>query len=334
MLTCPTQKYAARYPFRMIERIAIIDMGTNTFHLLVAEWREGELQILHREKMPVKLGMGGINQDLITVEAIHRGLMCLRNFAVLLKKWQVHKAIGFGTSALRSARNGKDIIELFRRETGMNLKLISGEEEAEYIYYGVRSALDLGLEKSLIVDIGGGSVEFIVADREMMYWKRSFEMGAQRLLELYHKHEPIPAEEIHQLGGYFENQLKPLAEAVRRFVPQTLVGSSGTFDTLSEIYCIRKGIDIGPDSPETPLSVPDFFTIHNELISKNRSERMQIPGMIEMRVDMIVVASCLVKYLIDTYSFKRIRVSSYSLKEGVLARWKDNSEPGRQTTNQ
>ncbi len=309
-------------------------MGTNTFHLLVAAWREGQLQILYREKVPVKLGMGGINQGFITEEAIQRGLMCLRNFAVLLEKWQVHKAMGFGTSALRSARNGKEVIERFHRETGIDLKLISGEEEAEYIYYGVRSALDLGLEKSLIVDIGGGSVEFIIADREMIYWKRSFEMGGQRLLELYHKHEPILIEEIHQLEAYFENQLKPLAEAMKHFVPQTLAGSSGTFDTLSEIYCIRKRISIGMDSPETPLSVPDFFIIHKELISKNRSERMQIPGMIEMRVDMIVVASCLVKYLMDKYSFKRIRVSSYSLKEGVFARWKDNSEPSRQTANQ
>ncbi len=305
----------------MPERIAIIDLGTNTFHLLIAERHDRQSKILHREKVAVKLGMGGINNGTITDEAVERGLKCLINFAGLLQKWQVTKSIGFGTSALRSARNGKDVLELFQRKTGMNLKLISGDQEAEYIYYGVRTALDLGQEKSLIVDIGGGSVEFIIADGEKIFWKKSFEIGAQRLLELFHRHDPILAEEVGLLETYILDKLKPLAEVVPLFHIRTLAGSSGTFDTLSEIHCIRRSINITPDSPETPLTLSDFFVIHSELISKSRAERMQIPGMIEMRVDMIVVASCLVKYLIDTFSLQRIRVSSYSLKEGVLSQW-------------
>jgi exopolyphosphatase / guanosine-5'-triphosphate,3'-diphosphate pyrophosphatase len=98
-----------------------------------------------------------------------------------------------------------------------------------------------------------------------------------------------------------------------------LIGSSGTFDTLSDIFCITHDIHKSPEEIETPLSIPGFYEIYQELIQKTRAERMDIPGMIEMRVDMIVVACCLIRYLLEHHAFKRIRVSTYSLKEGVFA---------------
>lgn len=305
----------------MLEKIAIIDLGTNTFHLLIASWENGKASILLREKESVKIGLGGINQRTITDEAFHRALECIKRFKKNLTEWNVTRVLALGTSALRNALNGKDLIQKIKESTGIDIKLISGDEEAEYIYFGVRSALDLGLNKSLIVDIGGGSVEFIIGDRSSIFWKQSFEIGAQRLLELYHRHDPILAEEVKQLDAHFLKSLTPLQQAIQSHAPLTLVGSSGTFDTLSEIYCIHHNLNYSTNQTETPLTVTGFYEIHNELLSKNRATRLQMPGMIEMRVDMIVTASCLVKYLIDTFSIANIRVSSYSLKEGVLARW-------------
>ncbi len=305
----------------MKERIAIIDLGTNTFHLLIAEWDGKKTYILHSEKQPVKIGLGGINQGIITDEGILRALNCIRRFKEILQVWNVGDVQAFGTSALRNAINGKDVIHKIKSETGVEIKLISGDEEAEYIYFGVRSALDLGTEKSLIVDIGGGSVEFIIGDKENIFWKQSFEIGGQRLLEMYHKHDPILLEEVNLLETHLAKTLTPLQEANQTFRLVTLVGSSGTFDTLSEIYCVNHHIDISSHPPETPLTISEFYKIHDELLTKSRAERLKIRGMIEMRVDMIVVASCLVKYLIDKFSFQKIRVSSYSLKEGVLAKW-------------
>jgi exopolyphosphatase/guanosine-5'-triphosphate,3'-diphosphate pyrophosphatase len=305
----------------MTERIAIIDLGTNTFHLLIATHENGKTEILHRERQAVKIGMGGINHGLITEEATQRALACLKSFKEVMAKWQVSRARAIGTSALRQARNGPEIIEKIRSATGIEIRLITGNEEAEYIYHGVRSAMDLGPETSLIVDIGGGSVEFIIGNNERIIWKQSFETGAQRLLELFNKHDPIWPEEIAQLEVHLERTLIPLRDAIAKQNPSTLVGSSGTFDTLSEIYCIRHGIPYLATQTETPLTFDEFFRIHADLISRNRAERLAIPGMIEMRVDMIVTASCLVKFLLDRYTFKSVRVSTYSLKEGVLARW-------------
>ena len=303
----------------MENRIAIIDMGTNTFHLLIAEKSNNSYAIVHRERIASKIGVGGINHGMITPEGEERALRALKDFKEVLNHWSVSNAMAFGTSALRNAKNGLSLIERIKFEIGVEAKIISGDEEAELIYKGVRTAVNLGKEKSLIVDIGGGSVEFIIGNEAEIFWKQSFEIGGQRLLERFHHHDPILKEEVTRLQEFLNEALKPLLTQLHILQPTTLVGSSGTFDTLSEIYCHQQNIHY-EDLPETPLTLQAFENIYKELLSKTRAQRMKIPGMIEMRVDMIVVACCLVEFLIRNHAaFINIRVSTYSLKEGVLA---------------
>ncbi len=319
MVKADQLEFSFRLHNNLENHIAIIDLGTNTFHLLLAKWEGTGYRITHRERLAVKIGLGGINDGIITEAGIERALDALKHFRITLQHTGIRKVFAFGTSALRNARNGKEIASLIQDQTGIEVNIISGDEEAAYIYYGVRKALKLGESSSLIVDIGGGSVEFIIGDEKAIRWKRSFEIGAQRLLEKYQQHDPILPIEVNNLNAYFQVALKPLFEAIQKFKPTTLIGSSGTFDTLSEIHCIRNNIPQHPDAPETPLSLESFREIYAALLRKNRAERLQIPGMIEMRVDMIVVACCLIDYLLDHSVFTAIRVSSYSLKEGVLA---------------
>ena len=303
----------------MQRRVAIIDLGTNTFHLLIAEKGEAGYTIMYRDRLAVKIGMGGINHGLITESALHRALVAMQSFKNTIDQHRADTIYAFGTSAMRNAQNGREIAEKIKSVTGIEINIIPGEEEAHYIYLGVRAALGLGSDKNLIVDIGGGSVEFIIADHDQVFWKQSFEIGAQRLLERFQKHDPILAAETKELEQYFEQSLPSLFAALRKFNPVVLVGSSGTFDTLSDIFCIEHDIHKSAEEIETPLTIDGFYDIFRELILKNREQRMQVPGMIEMRVDMIVVACCLVKYLLEKHPFNRIRVSTYSLKEGVLA---------------
>ena len=303
----------------MKNRVAIIDMGTNTFHLMIADINEGKHAIVHRERTAVKIGMGGINDGLITEAGAERALTALKKFKQTIDTHHVNRVLAFGTSALRNAKNGEEIIERIKRTTGIEAKIISGDEEARLIYMGVKSAMDLGPEKSLIIDIGGGSVEFIIASQEEIFWKQSIEIGAQRLLEKFHPHEPILSEEIESLNSFFTEALQPVFDQLEKHRPHTLVGSSGTFDTLSEIYCIRRDLHKLLQNIETPLSFGGFYEIYEELITKDRAQRMLMPGMIEMRVDMIVVACCLIRFLIEHHQFRNVRVSTYSLKEGVLA---------------
>jgi len=303
----------------MQNKIAIIDMGTNTFHLLLAEADERGYHITYRERLAVKLGKGGINHGFITEEGIQRALLAMQSFRNTIDQAGITKIFAFGTSAMRNARNSNEVVDRIKALTGIDVTIISGDREAEFIYMGVKSALDIGRENALIIDIGGGSVEFIIGNNDRIHWKKSIEIGAQRLLEQFQKSDPITASEIITLNTYFAAQLAPLAEALRLYPAHTLIGSSGTFDTLSDIFCEEHDIHKSPEEIETPLSLAGFYDIYKELLEKDRVQRMAIPGMIEMRVDMIVVASCLIYYILQQHSFNRIRVSTYALKEGALA---------------
>lgn len=293
-------------------------MGTNTFHLLIAEEDERGYHITYRERLAVKIGKNGITKGVITEEGIHRALLAMQSFKNTIDQQQISNVYAFGTSALRNATNGEDVVRRIETVTGIQTYVISGDQEAEYIYMGVKAAMDIS-EKSLIIDIGGGSVEFIIGDNTGVDWKKSIEIGAQRLLEQFQKNDPITGEEIKSLDLYFEKMLAPLFEQLRNYNPAILIGSSGTFDTLSDIFCIQHDIHKSEEEIETPLTLEGFYTIYEDLLCKNREQRMQIPGMIEMRVDMIVVACCLIRYILSRHAFNRIRVSTYALKEGVLA---------------
>jgi exopolyphosphatase/guanosine-5'-triphosphate,3'-diphosphate pyrophosphatase len=300
-------------------RIAVIDMGTNTFHLLIAEVSPAGQRILYRNHEAVRIGMAGINEGVITESGCQRAISAMKAFKKIIDEHQVDRVHAFGTSAFRNAGNGRALADVIQSLTGIPVEIISGDAEADYILAGVQCAMDLGDSISLVMDIGAGSVEFIIGDRNNVYWKQSFEIGGQRLLEEFQKHDPITADEIRALDSHFQKSLEPLLASMKTFQPEVLIGSSGTFDTLSDIFCIRQNISRTYLEPETPLSIEGFSMIYRELISKSRDERMRIPGMIEMRVDMIVVSSCLIRFILGSHPFKQIRVSSYSLKEGVLA---------------
>ncbi|HZY82527.1 MAG TPA: exopolyphosphatase [Cyclobacteriaceae bacterium] len=298
--------------------VAIIDMGTNTFHLLVAEI-SSKPKILVREREAVKVGKGGINKNMITDEGFARALNTIGKFKTIIDQYSVRKTLAFGTSAIRNAANGHELIDAIRSKTGIEARIIDGEEEADLIYRGVRAALDLGQENSMIVDIGGGSVEFIIGNATGVQWKHSFEIGGQRLLEEFQKFDPIGKEDITNLERFLDQQLDPLKQQLKKYGPATMVGVSGTFDTLSEMFCMRNNLPYYPDDSETPFDINAFPSIYNDLLTHDRAGRLALPGMIEMRVDMIVVACVLVNFLVHLHDFKNIRVSSYSLKEGVLA---------------
>ena len=301
-----------------MKHVAIIDMGTNTFHLMLATITSEGFIINYREKVPVKIGKGGINEGYITQEGIERAVKAMNEFKITIQNARIENALAFGTSALRNAKNGEEVVKRIEAESGIKTQIISGLQEAAYIYNGARAAIDMGSEKSLIMDIGGGSVEFIIGNDNEIFWSHSFEIGGQRLLEKFQKHDPITKEEVGTLFNFFTKELASLFTELKIHKPKTLIGSSGTFDTLSDIYCLRNNLALN-DTPETPFSLDAFDDIYEELLIKDRAARMRIPGMIEMRVDMIVVACCLIKFLLSNHDFDNIRVTSYSLKEGVLA---------------
>lgn len=299
-------------------RIAVIDMGTNTFHLLIVEVSNGDFRILYKEKAAVKIGEKGINKGMITEAAQERALSTLHHFKAIIEAEKAERVFATATSAIRNAKNGEALAHRIELETGISPRIISGLQEAEYIYYGVKKALTIGDQPALIMDIGGGSIEFIIGTGSEILWKQSFEIGALRLVEKFQKHDPILPEEITSLESYFYDHLAELMDAQARFLPKVLIGSSGTFDTLSDIYRFENNLSKDESDTEYVLTLDAFHNIYQELITKNKEERLEMPGMIPLRVEMIVVACVLVNYIIRELKMEDIRVSAYALKEGVL----------------
>ncbi len=299
-------------------KVAVIDMGTNTFHLIIAEIKEGKYKLILKDRQPVKIGEKGINQGFISPEGSERAIRTMTAFKKIIDEQEVQYVQATATSAFRNAKNGQEIANSILKKVNIAPDIISGTEEAELIYQGVKEAIDIGPDPALIMDIGGGSIEFIIGNREHILWRQSFEIGGQRLLEKFHQTDPISSNDHEKLESYLSISLKDLIASAEKLKPGVLIGSSGAFDTFSDMFLHSNGQSQNGSFTERPLSMEGFQRIHQELLGKNRAQRLLMPGMIEMRVDMIVVASILVSFVMKTLNIDHIRVSSYALKEGLL----------------
>ncbi|MDW7693242.1 exopolyphosphatase [Flammeovirgaceae bacterium SG7u.111] len=297
--------------------IAVIDMGTNTFQLLVGKPDPDGFTPLFRTSFFVKIGKGGISEGKITDEAMERAIIALKKLQAHALEHGAGEIHATATSAIRSAKNSRTFLEKIEKETGILPRVIDGNEEAGFIYSGVRSVFDPGKEKMLILDIGGGSVEFIIADGETVFWKRSIEIGAQRLVDAFHHSDPIAKDELLRLTSFLDGKLEEVFGEIEKHQPKMMVGCAGTFDTVQDIYCQEKGLPKdGGEVFEVPISA--YLSIHQQFVEKDRAGRLEIPGMLEKRVDMIVVASVLADFLLHKGGFEKLIVSKASLKEGVL----------------
>ena len=303
-------------------RLGIIDLGTNTFHLLIIDRNGNEVTHIFHESRPARIGLGGINKKIITPEALERALNVLDYFREKLDEFGVNAAdtFAFGTSAIRNADNSPEFCAEVLKKTNIKITVIDGNQEAEYIYKGVRHGAKLGSAPALIMDIGGGSVEFIIGNDTQIFWKQSFEIGGQRLMEKFMRNDPLSQADRRNLYNYFEENLIPLHNAVHQYSPEKLVGSSGTFDTLVDIDFHFRTNDWAPKAQtDFSLELEEFYRIYALIVAGDHDQRLAIPGMIELRVDMIVVAVCLIDYVLKSYGIRQIQVSSYALKEGVVA---------------
>lgn len=300
-------------------RIAVIDLGTNTFNLLIAETTSANgFVTIYNEKLPVRLGEGGINSGVITEAAYMRGLEAMDTYAESIRQWKVDQKMAFATSAMRNAANGKQFVEDVYQRCGIRINVISGDEEAGFIYMGVQQALQFHDQNSLIIDIGGGSTEFILANKNGLIWKQSFEIGASRLLQRFKPSDPIQPSEVEAIVDYLSESLIPLKKIVAEHPVYDLIGASGSFDSLAEMILARFYDGKEFNGTEFVFDLEQAEIIHKQLLSSTHEERLQIKGLVAMRVDMIVISAILVEYIIRELGIAHMRMSAYALKEGVL----------------
>lgn len=300
-------------------KVAVIDLGTNTFHLLIAEVTNNSFKVIYKTTTAVKLGEGRINENIIIPEAFERGLQTLQSYKNTINSYQVKQIKATATSAVRSAKNGQDFIEAVKEKTDINIEIITGDAEAAYIYEGVKASGAIE-NISLIMDIGGGSVEFIVCDNNQIYWKKSYNIGAARLMQQFFKSDPINDNDHAAILNHLKTELNELVDVCARSQPQLLIGSAGAFETFAEVISIQNHKHVNIDEIKCyNLSFDDYKIAAQKIINSTHQQRIVMPGIITLRVDMIVMAAILTNYVLTSTHIRNIKLSTFDLKMGVLA---------------
>lgn len=293
---------------------AVIDLGTNTFHLIIAEVADSSVNVLYKTNVPVRLGEGRINENIIIPAAFERGIQTLKTFREIINEFGAFSIKAIATSAVRSASNGLDFVNAAKELANIDIEIITGDQEAAYIFNGVK-ATGLISELSLIMDIGGGSTEFILCNKEELLWKKSYNIGAARLMQAYFKSDPISQVEQQGITDQLDNELTELIQICNEYQPRHLIGSAGAFETFAAM--LIKGIDI-KSIKSTPLELLAYKSLSKKLIASTHEGREAMPDLIKLRVDMIVIASILTNYIIHRLQISKLSLSTYDLKMGVL----------------
>lgn len=290
---------------------AVIDLGTNTFNLLIAEVTENTFKIVETQREAVLLGMGGINHGFITDEAIQRALAAIGHFKQRCEEYGVSDVRCIGTSALREARNTNDLIQMVQSSFGYTIEVISGQREAELIYNGTKIVHSFD-QTAVIMDIGGGSTEFIKADSEGAQEIISLDIGVSRIYQSLNEPKDFNHELERKIYSFLDDQE---AGKLQPFHCPVLIGSSGSFETFYEMLLEQEFDHCGEVFEMTKAELLPIleWTIHSTY--QNRLSNKWITA---MRKEMLPIAAIKVKWTIEKIGAEKILISPYSLKEGAL----------------
>jgi len=298
-------------------RVCVIDLGTNSFHAVIVDAHpNGTFRVVDRMKEMVRLGQRGLLSGVLPEAAMERGMKALQRIHILASGWGVQEYLAFATSAIREARNGGAFIERVREEIGIRIRAISGSQEARLIYEGVRRAVDMPVP-TLIVDIGGGSVEFIVSTREGVPFATSLKLGAARMTEQFVTTDPLSPDEQAALRAHYRQELEPVIAAARAHDVEMIVGSSGTAKSLARV-CINRHGDASRSVFQQDVDAEPFRQTMTRIIGAGKEARGRMSGIGPKRVDQIGAGAVLMDTLLEDLPVERLRISSHALREGMV----------------
>jgi exopolyphosphatase / guanosine-5'-triphosphate,3'-diphosphate pyrophosphatase len=310
----------------MLTTIAIIDLGSNTFNLLIANVSTTNTRIMHTAKQAVKLGQSTIEQNIINEEAQQRAIITLNDFVKICAQYNVQHITAYATSAVRNAVNCDNFCAAVKIKTGITITVIDGLTEAELIYKGVKQTINIAPNsKALIMDIGGGSTEFIICNNTQILWKQSFNIGIARLLAKFNPSDVITTTETNTIRTYLSNELVALTSAVKTHKPSILIGSSGSFDTFADMLLLEENKQVlAPDRNSYQYELKNLKSLFKQFYCRPYSQRLAMNGMLALRAEMIVLAALCTEHVIDTYNISDVRLSTYALKEGAMYNFMEN----------
>lgn len=297
--------------------IAGIDIGTNTLRLLISDIGDSHFKEIYSERKTTRLGEGLSNLGCLAENAIARSLSTLKNFRSIIDRYSIDKVVVVATSAVREAENRQYFIDLVRKETGFDIEMISGEEEARRTFLGVLHVLDRGVGNIVAIDIGGGSTEFICGSGNKITSKISIDLGVVKLTERYIKSDPVSQTDLASMQDEIANKIKGVIIQIKDIKGARLVGTAGSITTLAAIDQRMEAYN--------PLRINNYILklfslekIFSELISRSIYDRKKIVGLEPGREDIIVAGAAILKIAMKEMGYDSLIVSDYGLREGIV----------------
>lgn len=300
-------------------RIGALDLGSNSFHLLVADVHpDGTFESIAREKDMLRLGDEVARDGRISDPTISRIVESTRHLKKLADASGATEVIAKATSAIRSAANGSDVVDQIEAATDINVEVINGQEEARLIFGAIRASVVIDPAPALCIDLGGGSVELMVGDANRLLWVTSLNLGVGRLTERFVHSDPPSKGERHALEAYLRGSLEAVAEEVALLSPQMVVGSSGTLSDLAAMVVAFQTGDEPRSRNQLTVTRDDFLAVHERIVRAKVSDRRRMPGLEDKRAELIVAGSTFLAVAMDVFGFKQITISEWALREGII----------------
>ena len=300
-------------------RVAAVDMGSNSFHLLVVEAHpDGSFDVLLREKDVLRLGEVVTRTGGIPEADVERVLDTLRRFAGMAASIEATATVACATSAMREADNSAAVVDLIREETGIDVEVISGRREAELIFSAVRASLDLEPGPAVCFDLGGGSLEVTVGDNAGLQWSTSVHLGVARLATQFVTQDPPSPEELAAVEARVREVLDPLVEEIAPLGARKLVGTSGTFLDLARMAHAHRTGSVPSSVNQLVVRREDLAAMHERVVTMAAPARAKVAGLDARRADQIPVGSLVLLTILDRFGFDELVVGEWALREGIV----------------
>lgn len=304
-----------------VKRVAAIDLGTNSFHAVIVDiYPDGSFYTIDKLKEMVLLAEKGFNNRL-SEDAIQRALEALNKIKTLSEHQGADQILAYATSAIREAENGGVFIQRVIDEVGIKIVAIPGRMEAELIGLAVQHGVQLPKSPSLIMDIGGGSVEFILADKKKFFFLTSKKLGVARMTAKYVKSDPISSVDIKTLESNFRDNLGDVAQAFALHRGKLMIGSSGTMENIALMISHKLKKSPNLTINQLRFTAKQFFDFYEEVIALNHDERSRLVGLDEKRVDLLPAGLVLVNFILQNFAIKEVKISAQALREGIILRF-------------
>ena len=300
--------------------IAAVDMGTNSFHLIIVQVKsDGSFKIIDREREVIRLGSHkGKEFSWISEGEIEKAIDVLKDFAKIAQFYKADvRAIA--TSAVREARNREEFINRVYETTGITVEAVNGRNEAELIYRGVQHALDVSENKVLCIDIGGGSTEFLLGEHGIYEFAESIKIGAVRLSKLFFPDYNLSDSGIENCKMYIREKLKAFSVVHSEFSYDVAIGTSGTIVAAASIISFRRTGKFKKSLNGFSFSASEAFELTSDVLKcKSPVDRLFIEGMEIKRADIIPAGLLILSEIFRTLKLKNMTVSENALREGII----------------